>query len=233
MKLTAWLVTNFKKRYLAFACCSFQRLANLCRSLMADKPTLLFNYNASNCIFVGPIANLKGHYFQRSLSVCLWPALLPFSVNRFRRNLVTRALLWSSLAATIMVQIGHWGIVRCLFENFKKILKNHRIRISEFWPIIFLHLCLLCIFKKVYSIRTKLTEEIDFEVCPCADSGNGTAAAARRLAGYSVWTGGAAACSDRSSEAFWTGGIQNWGRNRSVKTIHLVASFACWISVDT
>jgi len=28
------------------------------------------------------------------LSVCLWPALLPFNVNRFWRNLVTRTLLW-------------------------------------------------------------------------------------------------------------------------------------------
>ena len=34
--------------------------------------------------------------------------------------------------------------------------------------------------KKLDSIRTKLTEEIDFEVCPYGDSGNGTAAAARR-----------------------------------------------------
>jgi len=37
----------------------------------------------------------------------------------------------------------------------------------------------LCIVKKIDSIRTKLTEEIDFEVCPYGDSGNGTAAAAR------------------------------------------------------
>jgi len=39
--------------------------------------------------------------------------------------------------------------------------------------------------KKFDSIRTKLTEEIDFEVCPYGDSINGTAAAARRSAGYS------------------------------------------------
>jgi len=49
----------------------------------------------------------------------------------------------------------------------------------------FLRLCLLCIAKKLDSIRTNLTEEIDFEVCPYGDSGNGTAAAARRLTGYS------------------------------------------------
>ena len=79
-------------------------------------------------ITISPIANLKGHYFQSSLSVslcvclcvCLWPALLPFNVDRFWRNLVTRTLLWSSLAATIMVQIGRRGTVRRLFENYKK-----------------------------------------------------------------------------------------------------------------
>jgi len=38
---------------------------------------------------------------------------------------------------------------------------------------------------KMDSVRTKLTEEIDFEVCPNGDSGNGTAAAAQRSAGYS------------------------------------------------
>jgi len=35
------------------------------------------------------------------------------------------------------------------------------------------------------SIQTKLTEEIDFEVCPYGDTGNGTAAAAQRSSGYS------------------------------------------------
>jgi len=49
----------------------------------------------------------------------------------------------------------------------------------------FLRLRLLCIVKKFDSIRTKLTEEIDFEVCPNGDSGNGTAAAARRSAAFS------------------------------------------------
>jgi len=50
-----------------------------------------------------------------------------------------------------------------------------------------LRLCLLCIVKKVDSIRTRLTEEIDFEVCcPCGDSGNGTAAAAGRSAGILI-----------------------------------------------
>ena len=39
--------------------------------------------------------------------------------------------------------------------------------------------------QKLDSIRTKLREEIDFQVCPYGDYGNGTAAAARRSAGYS------------------------------------------------
>jgi len=83
-----------------------------------------------------------------------------------------------------MVQIGRRGTVRCLFENFKKILKNHRIRISKFWSTIFFASVSCVLPKNLDSIRTKLTEEIDFEVCTYGDSGNGTAAAARRLTGY-------------------------------------------------
>ena len=148
--------------------------------------------------------------------MCLWPALLPFNVDRFWWNLVTRTLLWSSLAATIMVQIGRRGTVWRLFENFKKFFlksqnSNCRILVHHFW-----RLCLLCIIKKFHSIRTKLMEEIDFEVCPYGNSGNGTAAAAWCSAGYSDWTGGAAACSYRSL------GRSNWGRNRAIKTNRLV-----------
>ena len=109
-------------------------------------------------VVVGPTANLKGPYFQPSLSVCLsvcvsvclclWPALLPFNVNRFWRNLVTRTLLWSSLAATIMVQIGHRGTARRFFENFKKFSKitelNFKILVHHF-----LCLCLLRTVKKI------------------------------------------------------------------------------------
>jgi len=57
------------------------------------------------------------------LSVCLWSALLFFIVDRFWWNLVTRTLLWSSLAVTIMVHIGRRGTARRLFENFKKFSK--------------------------------------------------------------------------------------------------------------
>ena len=72
-----------------------------------------------------------------------------------------------------MVQIGRRGTARCcLFENFKK---NSKITEFEFQIILvhhFLRLCLLCIVKKFDSIRIKLTEEIDFEVCPYGDSSN-------------------------------------------------------------
>jgi len=81
-----------------------------------------------------------------------------------------------------MVQIGYSGTVRRLFENFKKFSKI-TIRISKFWSSFFASVCpVYC--KKIDSIRTKLAEEIDFELYLYGDSGNGTAAAARRSAGY-------------------------------------------------
>jgi len=106
------------------------------------------NWHLSVCI--GPIANLKGHYFQPSLSVCLsvclWLALLPFNVNRFWRNLVTRTLLWCSLAVTIMVQIGHRGTTHCLLKistnSEKSQNSNFKILVHHF-----LRMCLLCIVK--------------------------------------------------------------------------------------
>jgi len=58
-----------------------------------------------------------------SVCLCLWRALLPFNVDWFWWNLVTRTLLWSSLAATITVQVGRRGTARRLFENFKKFSK--------------------------------------------------------------------------------------------------------------
>jgi len=72
-------------------------------------------------------------------------------------------------------------------------------------------------------------EEIHFEVCPYGDSDSGIAAAGRRWPGYCNWTGGAASCCVRSSGAFWTAGIWNWGRNRAVKTHRLVSLFCPWL----
>jgi len=79
------------------------------------------------CAYIWLLARLRtwrALIFSRvCVSVCLWPAFLPFNVNRFWWNLVTRTPLWSSLAATIMVQIDRRGIPRRLFENLKKLSK--------------------------------------------------------------------------------------------------------------
>ena len=118
--------------------------------------------------FFGPIADLKGHYFQPSFSVCLclWPALLPFNVDQFWWNLVTRTLLWSSLAAAIMVQICCRGTAQRLFENFINSRKSQnssfKILVHHFFASVSPVYCK----KKFYSIRTKLREEIHFAVCP-------------------------------------------------------------------
>jgi len=74
-------------------------------------------------------------------------------------------LLWSSLASTIMVQIGRRGTVRRRFENLKKISKITEFEFQNSGPSL-LRLCLLCIVKKFHSILPKLTEERHFEVCP-------------------------------------------------------------------
>ena len=73
-----------------------------------------------DCKPEGPLFSAEFVCLSVCLSVCvwLWPAILPFSVDRFWRSLVT-----SSLAATIMVQIGRRGTARRLFENLKKFSK--------------------------------------------------------------------------------------------------------------
>ena len=83
-----------------------------------------------------------------------------------------------------MVQIGRRGTARLLFENFKK--KFSKFEFQNYGPLFFAYVSPAYCKKNFDSIRTKLTEEIDFEVCPYGDSDNGTAAAAaRRSAGYS------------------------------------------------
>jgi len=62
--------------------------------------------------------------------------------------------------------------------------------------------------KKCDLIRTKLTEEIDFEVCPYGDSGNGTAAAARRSADILIEPAA------QRRAAIEARGIPNWGRSQ-------------------
>jgi len=83
-----------------------------------------------------------------------------------------------------MVRISRRGTARRLFENFKKFSKITEFEFQNSGPLFFASVSpVYC--KKMDLIRTKLTEEIDFEVCPYGHSGNGTDAAARRSAGYS------------------------------------------------
>ena len=83
-----------------------------------------------------------------------------------------------------MVQIGRRGTARRLFENFKKFSKITEFEFQNFGPSFFASVSPVY-YKKLDSIRTKLTAEIDFEVCPYGDASNGTAAAAQRSEGYS------------------------------------------------
>jgi len=81
---------------------------------------------------IGPIANLKGPYFQPSLSVCvpvyLWLALLPFNVTDFDET-------------------PFWK-----FQKNSQKSQNSNFKIQN-WVHHFLHLCLLCIVNKKASIR--------------------------------------------------------------------------------
>ena len=84
-----------------------------------------------------------------------------------------------------MIQIGRRGTARRLFENFKNFSKITEFEFQNSGPP-FLALVSPVYCKKNFdSIQAKLTEELHFEVCPYGDSGNGTAAAARRCLGYS------------------------------------------------
>jgi len=116
-------LTSFRWTKRSWRCCTCERISSW--TITGYQPVLGLTDFLMSSVF-GSIANLKGPYFQPSLcvwlcvSVCLWPALLPFNIDQFWRNFVTRTLLWSSLAATIMVHIGRRGTVRRLFENLKK-----------------------------------------------------------------------------------------------------------------
>jgi len=70
-----------------------------------------------------------------------------------------------SLAATIMVHIDRRATAQLLFENFKKFSKITQIEFQNSGPSFFASVSPACC-KKFDSIRTKLIEEIHFEVCP-------------------------------------------------------------------
>ena len=184
----------------------------------------------SVCLSVGPIANLKGPYFHLRLSVsvcvCVCPSvclsiclsltgILPFNVNRFWRNLVTRTLLWSSLAATIMIQIGRRGTARRLFENFK-IFSKITIRISKFWSTIFASVSPVCCKKN--RLDSNKTDGGDrFWSLPLRRFRQWHCCSSTTLYGI-FWLNWRRGSLQRSKlGAFRTAGIPNWGRNRAVK----------------
>jgi len=83
-----------------------------------------------------------------------------------------------------MAQIGRRGTMRRLFENFKKFSKITEFEFQNSGPSFFASVSPVYCKKNFELIRTKLTEEIHFEICPYGDSDNGIAAAARRSPGY-------------------------------------------------
>ena len=86
-----------------------------------------------------------------------------------------------------MVQIGRRGrgTTRRLFENFKKFSKITEFEFQNSGPSFFAFVSpVYCEKIRLDSNKTDM-EDIDLEVCPHGDTGNGTDAAARRSAGYS------------------------------------------------
>jgi len=134
-----------------------------------------------------------------------------------------------------MVQIGGRGTARRLFENFKKFSQITEFEFHNSGQSFFASVSpMYC--KKFDSIRTKLTEEIHFEVChsgnlPPIVACSGTIMAAwRRAAAVDDRDVRIQKCCVRIIPRILTtdpriGGIRNWGRNRAVKTNRLVFIF--------
>ena len=149
------------------------------------------------------------------LCVCLLPALLPFNVDRFWWNLVTRTLLWSSLAATIMVQICRRVARATLFWKFQKKIQKSQNSNLKILVHHFLRLCLLCIVKKFGLDSNKIDGGDRFWSLPLWRF--------RQWHCYSSTTLGGIFWLSRSK----LGGIPNWGRNRAVKTNRHVCLCVC------
>ena len=105
-----------------------------------------------DCKPEGPL--FSAEFVCLSVCVCIfWPALLPFNIGRFWWNLVIRTLLWSSLAATIMVQIGRRGTARRLLEYLKNSLKITEFEFQNSGPSF--SASVSCVSKKKFDlIRT-------------------------------------------------------------------------------
>ena len=112
------------------------------------------------------MANLKRHYFQPSLSVCVSdrhfypPMLTDFDETWFQgpySDLVWPRPYWSRSAAE-----GRHDA----FLKIRKKSEKSQFEFQNSGPSFFC-VCVSCVlWKKFVSIQTKLTEEIHFEVCP-------------------------------------------------------------------
>jgi len=125
-----------------------------------------------------------------------------------------------------MVQIGRKGTARRLFENFKKFSKIAEFEFQNSGPSFFASVSpVYC--KKIDSIRTKLTEEIDFEVCHFGNLPSIVACSAAAVDDRDVRI---QKCRFRIIPRILTtdprtGGIRTYMRNRAVKTNRLVFVF--------
>jgi len=129
------IIYNCKSIHFDLVCCSILFKIQPCIFvwLLSILHRLYSHHKNLNTMF-WPDCKPEGPLFSAesvclSVCVCVWPALLPVDVNRFWRNLVTR--IWSSLATTIMVQIGRRGTAWGLCKNFKK-FSEITIRIWKF-----------------------------------------------------------------------------------------------------
>ena len=92
--------------------------------------------------------------------------------------------------------------------------------------------CVTCVLSKNFdSIRTKLAEQIHFELCPYGDSVMALLQQhdARRDIVIEPAARRRAAIESRGHSelrAFGTGGVRNWGRNRAIKTTGLSHCFS-------
>jgi len=138
-----------------------------------------------------------------------------------------------------MVQVGHRGTVRRLRENFEKFSKISEFEFQNSGPSFFASVSPVYCKKNFNSIRTKLMEEIHFEVCHsgnlppiiacCVSTGGRRAGAAAAVAVDDVRI---QKCCVRIIPRILTrdtrtGGVRNCGRNRAVKSHRLVTFFPC------
>ena len=145
-------------------------------------------------------------------------------------------LLWSSLAATIMVQIGRRGTARRLLKISEKFQKSQNLNVKILVHH-FLRLCLVCIVKKIWLDSNKTDGGDTFWSLPFRQP------PADGSMQQQYWRRGGVMqrqsttdvrihkCCVRIFPRIRTGGIRNWGRNRAVKTNRLVLT-ECSYRID-